>query len=68
MSDVIKAIEEMTERDIILYFWIDITTLSDAQSVFLRGRRRSMDEGITLCGGDVRRYMEYLRSETCSNG
>jgi len=63
MDEIIKTIETITERDIILYFWIDITTLSDAQSVFLRGRRRSMDEGITLCGGDVKRYQEYLRGD-----
>ena len=66
MSDVIKAIEEMTERDIVLYFWIE--TMQEGKPRFVRGRKRSMDEGITLCSGDVKRYLDYLRGETCSNG
>jgi len=66
VSDVIKPIEELTERDIVLYFWIE--TIQDGKPRFVRGRKRSMDEGITLCSGDVKRYLDYLRGETCSNG
>jgi len=62
MSDVIKAIEEMTERDIVLYYWIETT--QDGKPRFVRGRKRTMDESILLCNGDTRRYMEYLK---CSN-
>ena len=57
MNDVIKKFEELTVRDIVLYFWIEEQDRDVPR--FIRGRRRTIDESIMLCGGDVKRYLNY---------
>lgn len=57
MNELVKKLEEMTAREIVLYFWIERDT--GEGHVYVRGRRRTIDEGILLCGGDVKRYINY---------
>lgn len=57
-------LDKLTEKDIVLYFWIESTDFLElAIPLVYRGRRRTMDESIMLCGGDVKKYMQYLKDD-----
>jgi len=58
MNDVIKTFEELTARDIALYCWVELQ--HEGKPRFVRGRKRTMDEGIILCNGDIKRYLNYV--------
>lgn len=57
MMGVVKEFGELTASDLVMFCWVEMT--EDGKTKFMRGRRRTIDEGITLCGGDVKRYMNY---------
>ena len=56
----ILRFDELTESDVILYHWIESPESMSDDPVFVRGRRRTMDESITLCNGDVKKYLDCL--------
>lgn len=58
MNDVIKTFEDLTARDIALYCWVELQ--HEGKPRFIRGRKRTMDESIVLCGGDIKRYLNYV--------
>ncbi len=58
MNDIIKKFEDLTSRDIALYCWVEVQ--HDGKPQFMRGRKRTMDEGIILCNGDIKRYLNYV--------
>lgn len=60
MNDTVKAFDELTIRDIVLWYWIDVSGLADEKPKYIRGKRRPLDESIMLCGGDAKRFMEYV--------
>ena len=49
MNDLIKKFEDLTVRDIVLYCWVEL--VHEGKPRFLRGRKRTMEESIMLCGG-----------------
>ena len=57
MIGVVKEFEALTVSDLVMFYWVEYE--EDGKVKFMRGRRRTIDEGIALCGGDVKRYMNY---------
>ena len=57
MNDLIKKFEDLTVRDIVLYCWVEL--VHEGKPRFLRGRKRTMEESIMLCGGDIKRFLNY---------
>jgi len=59
MIGVVKEFGELTVSDLVMFYWVEYE--EDGKVKFMRGRRRTLDESIMLCGGDVKRFMGYAR-------
>ena len=59
MIGVVKEFEALTVSDLVMFYWVEYE--EDGKVRFMRGRRRTLDESIMLCGGDVKRFMNYAR-------
>ena len=57
-----KKYSEITHAEWILYHWIDVTANSDAESKFVRGTERPLDEAMKLAGGSIKDLAPYLHA------
>lgn len=55
-----KRFSEITHAEWICYHWIDVTTIGDAGSKYIRGTKRPLDEAMRLSGGSIETLQPYL--------
>lgn len=61
MTNPTKKISNISLAEWVVYRWFEVTTISEEEPVYVRSRRRPLDEALTMLGGRVELLERYLK-------